>query len=183
MRSLPLRVLALALLGACKPAVAPAAPTFEADANQVTLGMKMKMTENGITRAEVFADSAITPPGQTLTELRRVRLEFIMPSGARGKLTSKTGEYDPGTEVMVARGNVVLIVPGEKGKGTRTIKSEELHWDQRGDRVWSDKATSMEEDGRTLYTANFTSDSRFQNVQGTNARSSSVRVGQGGFQF
>jgi LPS export ABC transporter protein LptC len=170
-------------LAACQSAVVPGGGTFEADASQVTVGMKMKMTENGITRAEVYADTARSQPGATLSQLTRVRLEFIMPSGARGKMTSKTGEYDPGSEVMVARGNVVLVIPGENGKGTRTIRSEELHWDQRGDRVWSTKPTSMEEEGRTLYTDNFTSDSRFTNVQGTNARSSAVKMGEGGFTF
>jgi LPS export ABC transporter protein LptC len=156
---------------------------FEADANQVTIGMKMKMTEEGTTKADIFADTAITMPGQTRTNLKGVRLLFTTPSGQQGTLTSKTGEYDPASQVMVARGSVVLIIPGEQGKGKRTIKSEELHWDQRGDRVWSEKATSLLEDGKTLYTQGFTADSRFTNVQGTNARTGSVQVGDGGIRF
>lgn len=156
---------------------------FEADANQVTIGMKMKMTEEGTTKADILADTAITMPGQTRTQLKGVRLNFSTPSGQQGKLTSKTGEYDPASQVMVARGSVVLIIPGEQGKGTRTIKSEELHWDQRGDRVWSEKATSLLEDGKTLYTQGFSADSRFTNVQGTNARTGSVQVGDGGIRF
>jgi LPS export ABC transporter protein LptC len=172
------------LLAACTDATAPnRTAAFEADANQVTIGMKMKMTEEGTTKADLFADTAVTQPGQTRTQMKVVRLEFATPSGKPGKLTSKSGDYDPGSGVMVARGNVVLIVPGEGGKGTRTIKSEELHWDQRGDRVWSERRTSMEEEGRTLYTDGFTSDSRFQNVSGKNASTSSVKVGEGGLRF
>ena len=174
----------LLILAACGGGTSPiGTAAFEADANQVTIGMKMKMTEEGTTKADIFADTAVTMPGQTRTALQGVRLLFSTPSGQQGKLTSKTGEYDPATQVMVARGSVVLIIPGEQGKGTRTIKSEELHWDQRGDRVWSEKATSMLEDGKTLYTQGFTANSRFTNVQGTNARTGSVQVGDGGIRF
>jgi LPS export ABC transporter protein LptC len=176
-------VLALLALGACKQTVAARTAEFEADANQVTIGMNMRMTEEGTLKANLAADTATTPPGSTLTKLVGVRLTFMTPSGKEGVLTSRTGDYDPGTQVMVARGKVVLVVPGEAGKGTRTIKSEELNWDQRGDRVWSTLDTSIEEGGRTLYTASFSSDSRFTNIQGTNASSGSVPVGEGGLRF
>ena len=178
------RIVPVLLVAACGQTVAPAAPAaFETSADQVTIGMKLKMTEEGTTKADLFADTAVTPPGSTRTRLQGVKLLFSTPSGQEGKLTSKTGEYDPGSGVMIARGDVVLIVPGEQGKGTRTIRSEELHWDQRGDRVWSDRNTSLEEGGKILYTQSFTSDSRFTNVQGTNARTNSVKVGEGGFRF
>jgi LPS export ABC transporter protein LptC len=177
-------IAAALLLAACGQTTAPAAPTaFETSADQVTIGMKLKMTEEGTTKANLFADTAVTPPGSSRTKLTGVTLVFSTPSGKDGKLTSKSGDYDPGTNIMVARGNVVLVVPGEQGKGTRTIKSEELHWDQNGDRVWSTRATSLEEGGRTLYTESFTSDSRFTNVQGTNARTNAVQVGEGGIRF
>ena len=174
----------LALLAACGQTTAPiGTAAFEANADQVTIGMKLKMTEEGTTKADLFADTAVTPPGSSRTQLTGVKLVFNTPSGQQGKLTSKTGEYDPNSGVMVARGKVVLIVPGEQGKGTRTIKSEELLWDQRGVRVWSDRATSMEEGGKTLFTQSFNADSRFTNVQGTNARTNSVQVGEGGIRF
>jgi LPS export ABC transporter protein LptC len=180
-----LRSAALAvLLAACGQATAPnRTAVFEADANQVTIGMRMKMTEEGTTKADLHADTAVTPPGSNNTQLTGVRLVFSTPSGKDGKLTSKTGEYNPTSQVMVARGGVVLIVPGEQGKGTRTITSEELHWDQRGDRVWSEKRTTMVEDGRTLHTQGFTSDTRFQNISGKNASTGSVQVGEGGIRF
>ena len=178
-----LRILPVLLLAACGQTVAPSAAAFEASADQVTIGMKLKMTEEGTTKADLFADTAITLPGQTRTNMKVVRLEFATPSGKPGKLTSKSGEYDPGSGVMVARGKVVLIVPGEAGKGTRTIRSEELHWDQRGDRVWSTKATSVEEGGKILHASDFTSDTRFTNVSGGSARTNAVQVGEGGIRF
>ncbi|HEX8360352.1 MAG TPA: LPS export ABC transporter periplasmic protein LptC [Longimicrobium sp.] len=178
------RLAMLALLAACGQATAPnRTAVFEADANQVTIGMKMKMTEEGTTKADLHADTAVTPPGTNQTQLTGVRLVFSTPSGKDGKLTSRTGQYDPASQEMVARGNVVLIVPGEQGKGTRTITSEELHWDQRGDRVWSEMKTTMVEEGKTLHTDGFTSDTRFQNISGKNASTGSVRVGEGGIRF
>ena len=77
---------------------------------------------------------------------------------------------------MVARGNVVLITHNEKGE-KRTIRSQELHYDQRGNRVWSDKETFVEEqNGQTLVSQGFTSDTRFTNIQGRNSRTTGVRV-------
>jgi LPS export ABC transporter protein LptC len=178
------RIALALLLAACSQTTAPnRTAVFEANADQVTVGMRMKMTEEGTTKADLHADTAVTPPGSNRTDLTGVRLTFSTPSGKDGKLTSKKGEYDPTSQVMVARGNVVLIVPGEAGKGSRTITSEELHWDQRGDRVWSDRKTTMVEDGRTLHTDGFTSDTRFHNISGKNASTGSVRVGDGGIRF
>lgn len=184
MKALRLAPVLLLAAAACDAGSGPVSTaSFEANADQVTVGMKLKMTEEGTTKADLYADSARTPPGGSKTYLQGVKLVFNTPSGQQGNLTSKKGEYDPNSGVMLAQGNVVLIVPGENGKGKRVIKSEELHWDQRGDRVWSDRATSLQEEGRTLYTESFNSDSRFTNVQGTNARTDAVRVGEGGIRF
>jgi hypothetical protein len=80
---------------------------------------------------------------------------------------------------MIARGNVVLITHNEKGE-QRTVRSEELHYDQRGDRVWSERETIVEEKGQTLVSEGFTSDTKFTNIQGTNARTTGVQVNQSG---
>jgi LPS export ABC transporter protein LptC len=173
-----------ALLGAaaCGGSPAGTAPgEIAADASQVTYDMNMKMTEEGVLKADLYADTATTPVGDTRTQLRNVRLTFFNPGKAPGKLTSNEGEYDQVSGMMIARRNVVLIIPGEKG--LRTIKSEELHWDQKGDRIWSDRPTSIEEGGQTLYTDGFTSNSAFTNVTGKNARTSDVQVGEGGIRF
>ena len=178
-----LLILAVAMLAACEPA--PPAPTgpvaAEADASQRTYGMNLKLTEAGVLKADVYGDTAFQRPGNAdVTELRKVRLVFYDEKGTRpGTLTSKTGEYDVRTGIMVARGNVVLVTHNEKGQ-KRTIRSEELHYDQRGDRVWSERETFVEENGETFVSQGFTSDTRFTNVQGRNAKSTGVRVNQTG---
>ncbi|HEX8907118.1 MAG TPA: LPS export ABC transporter periplasmic protein LptC [Longimicrobiaceae bacterium] len=172
---------ALAALAACGGGPSGPAIAVDANSNQVTIGMNLKITEAGRLKADLFADTAVTPEGETRSQLKKVRLTFFEPGRAPSKLTSRTGEYDQGNGQMTARGDVVLITQGDKGM--RTIKSEELHWDQRADRVWSEKSTTILENGRTLITDGFTSNSAFTNVQGKNGRVEGVQVGNGTVTF
>jgi LPS export ABC transporter protein LptC len=177
-------ILAMVVLAACETPPAATVPlAADADASQRTYGMNLKLTEAGVLKADLYGDTAYQRPGNAdVTELRNVRLTFYDEQGKKpGTLTSKTGDYDTRTGIMVARGNVILITYDEKG-AKRTIRSEELHYDQRGDRVWSDRETIIDEAGRHAVTDGFTSDTRFTNMRGKNAKSTGIRVnaGQGG---
>lgn len=174
-------MLGLMLLAAC--GAEPSGPAIAAgtNSNQVTIGMNLKISEAGRLKADLYSDTAITPEGETRSQLKKVRLTFFEPGRQPSKLTSRTGEYDQTTGMMTARGSVVLITQGDKGM--RTIRSEELHWDQRGDRVWSEKSTTIVENGQTLISDGFTSNSAFTNVQGKNAVVQGVKVGSGGITF
>lgn len=175
-------ILVLAVLAACEPAPPSGPVTKEADVSQRTYGMNLKLSEGGVLKADLYGDTAFQRPGNAdVTELRNVRLTFYDEQGKKpGTLTSKTGEYDVRTGVMVARGSVVLVTHNEKGE-KRTIRSEELHYDQRGDRVWSERETIVvEQSGQTLVSQGFTSDTRFTNVQGNNSRTTGVRVNNTG---
>jgi LPS export ABC transporter protein LptC len=177
-----LAILAMAMLAACEAPPAQQGPVApDADASQRTYGMNLKLTEAGVLKADVYGDTAFQRPGNPdVTELRNVRLTFYDQQGKKpGTLTSKSGEYDVRTGIMIARGNVVLVTHNERGE-KRTIRSEELHYDQRGERVWSDRETIVEETGRTLVSQGFTSDTRFTNIQGKDARSTGVRVNASG---
>lgn len=177
-----LTILAMAMLAACEAPPAPQGPVAaDADASQRTYGMNLKLSEAGVLKADVYGDTAFQRPGNPdVTELRNVRLTFYDEQGKKpGTLTSKTGDYDVRTGIMVARGNVVLITYDEKGV-KRTIRSEELHYDQRGDRVWSDRETFVEKQGESFVSQGFTSDTRFTNVQGRDAKSTGVRVNETG---
>jgi LPS export ABC transporter protein LptC len=175
-------ILAMMAVAACEAPPAPSGPVApDADASQRTYGMNLKLSEAGVLKADVYGDTAFQRPGNPdITELRNVRLTFYDEKGAKpGTLTSKTGEYDQRTGIMVARGSVVLITHNERGE-KRTIRSEELHYDQRGDRVWSERETFVEEQTKTFVSQGFTSDTRFTNVQGRNAKSTGVQVNQAG---
>lgn len=174
--------LALVALAACGTPAAPADPATETpvDATQRTFGMNLKMSENGALSADVYGDTAFQRPGTEVTELRGVRVLFYQTEGTRpGELTSETGEYDPETGIMVARGDVVLVTYNERGE-RRVVKSDELHYDPRGDRVWSERETIVEETDRTLVSDGFESDTRFTSIRGKNSRTGGVRVNEGG---
>lgn len=180
-RSLLLASLAALSLAACKGAAAAGPVAAETSSNQVTIGMNLKLSEAGVLKADLDADTAVTPEGQTKSQLKRVRLTFYTPGKPPSHLTSRTGEYDQDSGMMTARGDVVLVTPGDKGM--RTIRSQELHWDQRGDHVWSDLETTIVENGQTLISEGFTSNAAFTNVQGKNARVLGVKVQNGGLAF
>jgi LPS export ABC transporter protein LptC len=183
MRNLTWMLALTVAAAACETPPAGIGPVAaDADATQRTYGMNLKLTENGILKADLYGDTAFTKPNTEVTELKGVKLTFYDAQGKKpGKLTSRTGEYDARTGIMIARGNVVLVTHNDKGQ-ERIIKSEELHYDQRGDRVWSDRETIIDEAGRHAVTDGFTSDTRFTNMRGKNAKSTGIRVnaGEGG---
>ncbi|HET7229947.1 MAG TPA: LPS export ABC transporter periplasmic protein LptC [Longimicrobium sp.] len=174
-------LLALSLTAACQQAPAAPAVALDANSNQVTVGMRLRITEAGNLKADLVADTATTPAGESNTQLKKVHLVFYEAGRRPSDLTSKTGEYDQTNGMMTARGHVVLVTQGDKG--TRTITTEELHWDQRADRVWSTLSTTIVESGQTVISDGFTSNAAFTNVQGKNAVVKGVKVGEGGFRF
>lgn len=185
-RTTPLVLLALALAAAgCRPPTteaegkAKAADPVESSADQIFYGLRHKVTAEGVRKADLFSDTAFTRPNDPKVQLRGVRLSFFDATGAQnGTLTSRTGEYDMNGGEMIARGNAVLVL--QEKDGPRTVRTDELHYDQKADRVWSDKQTTVEQNGKTITSQTFTSDTRFQVVRGTNARSNEIPVQGGG---
>jgi LPS export ABC transporter protein LptC len=169
--------LLLAACGGNTPA--PTLVEEQADGSQRTYQMNLKLTEGGVLKADLYGDTAFQRPGTQLFEVRGVKLVFNSDDGGKpGELTAETGEYDERTGIMVARGNVVLITFNERGE-RRVVRSEELHYDQRGDRVWSEQETTVEEVDRTLITRGFESDTRFTEIRGRDSRSGDIRVNAG----
>jgi LPS export ABC transporter protein LptC len=178
-------VCALALLAACDGESGIAAPkaNVNADEGQRTYGLNLKLSDGGVLKADLKGDTAFQRPNTQIFDLKGVRLTFYDKQGKNpGTLTSKTGEYDEATAVMVARGNVVLITKNDEGR-QRTVRSEELHYDQRGDRVWSTRETTIVEEGRTMVTQGFESDTRFTNMKGNRAKAEGVQVNAGAGDF
>jgi LPS export ABC transporter protein LptC len=178
MRTLASTLLILLLAG-CGGA-GPAVPVVEVeDASPRTFGLNLKLTEEGVLKADLHGDTAFQRPGTEVTEVRGVRLTFVTGDGTRpAELTSLAGEYDAATGVMIARGNVVLITFNERGE-RRVVRTEELHYDQHSERVWSERETTVEETDRTLISDGFESDTRFTRIEGRNSRTGGVRVRAG----
>ena len=175
--------LGLALLAACaEESTVPTQQDVLAEKNvdQVLYGLEHVVTTKGVRKAVLRGDSAYFRDTDSRVDLRGVKLEFFNETtgAVSGSLASRTGEYDMRTGSMIARGSAVLTL---QGPPSRTIVSEELHYDVQGDRVWSDKPTVMKEAGREVRGNSFTSDTKFQNVTVQSAKVSGPNpAGSGG---
>jgi LPS export ABC transporter protein LptC len=173
--------LAAVLSAGCrKDAPPPTATTAEVTASQVMYNLHQRITKLGVLKVDLHGDTATTMPNNPHVDLKGVRLKFYDENGAlAGNVTSRAGEYDTNTSAMIARGNVLMILNGPQGK--RTIRTDELHYDQRGDKVWSDKPTTMIENGQTYHGTSFTSNTGFTNLTVQNLTTSGVNPnGSGG---
>lgn len=166
-------ILLFALAGACRPD--PAAPTATERATNVpadiiAYDIQHTMTAEGVRRVVLFGDSAYQRTGASDVDVMGVRLTFYGDNGAKtGDLTSRRGDYNLTNGTMVARGSVVLNV---LGPSPRKVETEELHFDLKGDRIWSDRPTTMRQGASVLQGSSFRSDTRFENLTVAGARTS-----------
>src|SRR5207245_10331552 len=79
-------------------------------ADQALLGMRHYVTESGVLRARVRADTAYFFSNAQRAELRNVHVTFYDLTGrATSTLTSKEGTHHWRTGDMEARGNVIVV--------------------------------------------------------------------------
>ncbi len=165
MKRIAVLLACLLTVGACRNGTTAPALTedqTELPADQIIFDLDHKMTVTGVRKANLNADTAYLYRAGNNMELRVVRLTFFNEAGAEtGTLTAESGQYDPRSGTMVARGNVVLNTRDTQGQ--RQLETEELHYHLDGDRMWSDKPVVLREGGTTVRGTSFTADARFQN--------------------
>ena len=136
-------------------------------ADQVMYNARFNLTDAGLSRAELTADSAFFFDENTRVELRNVSTTFFTTTGARDAyLTSKRGTYNSRRGDMVARDSVVVVT--EEG---RRLVSPELKYDQSLNQISSDSSFVLTEPGRSLAGIGFRSDPNMQNVRILKTRS------------
>lgn len=119
-------------------------------------------TREGIRAATLRFDTAYQWNDSVNVHLAGPVLTVFNEDGSeRATVTSDRGVMDRRAEGMIARQNVVLIVPGQE----RRVETEELHYDPEGGRLWSDSSFTMVHEGRTLRGSAFTSDLEFRNFR------------------
>lgn len=158
-------------VGACDTGIKPTATISAADsADQVMLGMSHYVTNDGIQRAHVRADTAyFYSPSQT-AELRNVHITFYDVRGAQtSTLTSHEGTYHWRSGDMEARGSVVVV----RTDGA-TLRTEVIRYSQAKSQVSSDRDFVFDEPTRHITGTGFTSDPDFKVVTATGVK------GQGG---
>ncbi len=157
-------VVAGAALAACQESTGPrtADPYLNLPADYVMGGVRHYLTEDGIRRGVLNADSAYFYNDSAKAHLRKVHLVLYNTSGQEAAdLTSKAGVLDQRTNAMTATGNVVLVARS----GGQRIETEELHYDPNEHRVWSTVSSTITQQGSRVTTQGFTSDDQLQNIQ------------------
>ena len=143
-----------------QPPVAAHSPLADS-ADQVIYRLRFRLTDAGLFRAELHADTAYFFEDNTRIEMEPVNTTFYTPTGAKDAvLTSRRGTYNSRTSNMIARKNVVVV--SEDG---RRLTTEELKYNQQKNEISSDSAFVMTEPNRRLEGIGFRSDPNMKNIQ------------------
>jgi len=164
-RTVPLAcIVGIAGAVACSPKKQPPVATHSplADsADQVMYGARFNLTDKGLQRAQLQADTAYFFEDNTRIELEPVHTTFFTVTGAKDAvLTSQRGTYNSRTTNMIARKNVVVV--SEDG---RRLTTPELIYNQQRNEISSDSAFVMTEPNRRLEGIGFRSDPNMKNIQ------------------
>ncbi|HMI49575.1 MAG TPA: LPS export ABC transporter periplasmic protein LptC [Gemmatimonadaceae bacterium] len=162
--ALAVGILAVAVSGSCsnkkEPPVAAHSPLADS-ADQVMYPARFNLTDQGLQRAHVDADTAYFFDDNNRMELFGVNATFYTVTGARDAvLTSRRGTTNTRSNNMIARKNVVVV--SEDG---RRLTTEELKYNQSTNQISSDSAFVMTEPNRRLEGVGFRSDPNMKNIQ------------------
>lgn len=157
-----LAVIAMVIAAACKSGTPVTATQVVLDsADQVLLGMSHYVTDQGVLRARVRADTAYFFSSSQRAELRNVHVTFYDATGRpTSTLTAHEGTHHWRTGDMEARGNVVVV----RDKDNATMRTEVMYYNQARNEVSSDKSFVWDEPGRHVDGDGFTSDPEFKKI-------------------
>jgi LPS export ABC transporter protein LptC len=148
LRAVPALVVAASLAGACGGGAGQTtAGVNEASildsADQVAFGFRTLVTDAGLLRAEVFADTALFLDQNTRASLRNVQGDFFGATGAKeATLTARLGNLNTRSNELEAWGNVIITsVDG------RVLKTPMIRYVQSQNVVLSDSAFVLTEPG------------------------------------
>lgn len=130
-------------------------------AEQLMFGVRFKMTDAGVQRAELEADTGLLYGQGTRTELKRVKTTFYTVTGEKNAtLTSLAGTYLLRVGSMEARGNVVVIsTDGKK------LETPQLRFDPTRNEISSDSAFVLTEPDGVTSGIGFVSDPHMTQVR------------------
>ena len=150
------------MTAACNSGVRPTATITAADtADQVLLDMSHFVTNDGVVRARVRADTAYFYQPTQIAEMRDVHITFYDTDGREtSTMTAREGTYHWQSGDMEGRGNVVVVGASDG----RTLRSEVMRYRQVANQVSSDKPFVFDGPGRHIEGEGFTSDPEFRSV-------------------
>ena len=153
-----------AVSAACSPKKEPpvAAHSSLADsADQIMFNARFELTNGGVSRALMHADTLYFFDDNTRIESENPRITFYTVTGQKDAvLTAQHGTSNTRTSNMIARKNVVVV--SEDG---RRLTTQELLYNQQRNEISSDSAFVMTEPNRRLEGIGFRSDPNMKNIQ------------------
>jgi LPS export ABC transporter protein LptC len=161
-RRLFLTLLFNAVLVSCRDGTPPPTTATAVDsADQVLIGMVHYVTQAGLQRARVRADTAYFFSNTQVAELRAVHITFYNALGAEtSTMTAREGTYHWRTRDMEGRGNVVVVRNSDGGK----LRTEALRYSQAKNQVSSDVAFTFDSPSEHLKGVGFIADPDFRKV-------------------
>jgi LPS export ABC transporter protein LptC len=124
-------------------------------ADQVAFGSRTVLTDAGLLRAEIFADTTLFLQQNTQIVMRVVHGVFFSAQGSRdATVTADRASYDSRAQILEAYGNVVVTsVDG------RVLKSPMLRFENTQNQILSDSAFILTEpDGKEMSGVGFRAD-------------------------
>ena len=145
---------------ACSSAGDQEGATFAAgsmldSADQVAFGSRTLVTDAGLLRAEIFADTTLFLEQNARISMRVVKGDFFNAQGSKdAAMTSERATYDSRNGMLEAWGNVIVTsVDG------RVLKSPMLRYNQTMNQILSDSAFVLTEpDGKEVRGVGFRAD-------------------------
>ncbi|HUL69860.1 MAG TPA: LPS export ABC transporter periplasmic protein LptC [Gemmatimonadales bacterium] len=171
-----LSVLSLAATACTETGVKPTVTLQQADtADQLLEGMSHYITEKGVRRSLVEADTARLYEPTQIAEMRAVTVTFYDSVGkVTSVVTADSGTYFMRDGSMKARGNVIARTPDG-----RRLSSPVLNYDQKSNTISSDQPFTYENGEEHLQGNGFHSDPDFRNVVTQQPRGGQKEVRKG----
>jgi LPS export ABC transporter protein LptC len=147
---------------ACEETGARPTTTIQApdSADQVLEGFSHYVTNEGIRRSRVEADTAYFYEGTQITNLADLKVTFYDLKGAESStLTARRGVYRWQDGSMEANDNVVVVAPDG-----RRLATERLRYDNASNQISTDRHFTFDRGEEHLEGNSFRSDPDFRNV-------------------
>ena len=155
-------MLATAAIAGCEETGARPTTTLNAadSADQVLEGFSHYVTNEGVRRSRVEADTAFFYEATQVTELRNIKVVFYDLKGDESStLTAHRGTYRWQDGSMEARDNVLVVAPDG-----RQLRTPTLRYDNATNTISTDQRFSFDRDSEHLEGNSFRSDPDFRNV-------------------
>lgn len=130
-------------------------------AEQMLIGVSFFLTDGGVRRVNVKADTLLMYDDNTREELRKVTATFFTPEGVQDAvLTAVQGAHNSRIGTMEARGNVLVV----SAKGEQ-LASPHLRYDPTRNEISSDSAFTLTQGERVTKGIGFVSNPDMTNMR------------------